>query len=325
MKRRVLLQGLGVWLGATRTASAQDASFPQRYIRLVVPFAPGGSTDAIGRKLASHLGTVLGQSVVVENMAGAAGVIGCTAVASANPDGYTLLMGTTGTHAINPASMTRPAYDAVKDFAPVGMVGVQPMGIAVHPKVPARNLMELVSLIRSQPGKYAYATAGNGGIAHLSLELFTSLAGGLRAEHVPYKGGGPALQDVVAGHVPILSDTFSSMVPYHRSGALRLLACFGDSRSPAAPDIPTAVESGLPRMVTSTAGLLLAPARTPAAIIDRLAAAMQKVMALPVFQAELQALGAQAELNTTPQRTAAFIAAEIAKWAPVVKATGTTM
>jgi tripartite-type tricarboxylate transporter receptor subunit TctC len=304
---------------------AQDSAYPQRFIRLVVPFAPGGSTDAIGRKLATHLAAALGQPVVVENLAGAAGVIGCSAVANASPDGYTLLMGTTGTHAINPTSMTRPAYDAQKDFAPVGMVGVQPMGIAVHPKVPARQLSELVQLIRTQPGKYAYASAGNGGIAHLSLELFLTLAGGLKAEHVPYKGGGPALQDVVAGHVPILSDTFSSMVPYHRSGALRLLACCGETRSPAMPDVPTAVEAGFPRMVTSTAGLLLAPSRTPQPVIERLAAAMQKVMALPVFLAELQALGAQAETNTSPQKTAAFIAAEIAKWAPVVRATGPTM
>jgi tripartite-type tricarboxylate transporter receptor subunit TctC len=323
MKRRLVVQALA---GACAVPGLRaQESYPSRFIKLVVPFAPGGSTDAIGRKLAVHLGAALGQSVVVENVGGAAGVIGCAQAAAAPPDGYTLLVGTTGTHAINASSMVKPAYDAVKDFAPIALVGVQPMSIAVHPKVPARNLQELAQLLRANPGKYSYASAGNGGIAHLSFELFKSLAGTLQVEHVPYKGGGPALQDVMAGHLGILSDTFSSVVTYHRAGTLRLLACCGDVRSPAAPEIPTAVESGFPKMLTSTSGLLLAPARTPDRVIERLSAAMQKVMLLPTFQAELQAIGAHPELAPTPQKTAAFIASEIAKWAPVVKATGTTM
>lgn len=323
MKRRIILQAVAGACVAPAVL-AQD-SYPSRFIKLVVPFAPGGSTDAIGRKLAVHLGAALGQSVVVENLGGAAGVIGCSAVAAAAADGYTLLVGTTGTHAINASSMVKPAYDAIRDFAPIALVGVQPMGIAVHPRVPARTLQELAELVKANPAKHSYGSAGNGGIAHLSMEMFKAIAGGLKMEHIPYKGGAPALQDAVAGHVPILSDTFSSVVPYHRAGTLRLLACCGDVRSPAAPDIPTALESGFPGMVTSTSGILLAPARTPQRVIDRLAAAMQKVMLLPAFQAELQALGAQAELAPTPQKTAAFIASEIAKWAPVVKATGTTM
>jgi tripartite-type tricarboxylate transporter receptor subunit TctC len=323
VKRRLVLQTLASSC-VVPGVRAQDA-YPNRFIKLVVPFAAGGSTDAIGRKLAMHLGAALGQSVVIENVGGAAGVIGCAQVAAAPADGYTLLVGTTGTHAINASSMVKPAYDAVKDFAPIALVGVQPMGIAVNPKVPARNLQELAQLLRANPGKYSYASAGNGGIAHLSFELFKTLAGGVQVEHVPYKGGGPALQDAVAGHLGILSDTFSSVVPYHRSGALRLLACCGEVRSPAAPDIPTAVESGFPGMLTSTAAILLAPARTPQRVIERLSAAMQKVMLLPAFQAELQAIGAHPELAPSPQKTAAFITAEIAKWAPVVKATGTTM
>jgi len=258
-------------------------------------------------------------------MGGAAGVIGCSAVAAAPADGYTLLLGTTGTHAINPSSMVKPAYNAIHDFTPITLIGVQPMGIAVNPKVPAHNLQELATLLKANLGKYSYASAGNGGIAHLSFELFKSVAGGLDAQHIPYKGGGPALQGVASGHVPILSDTFSSIVPYHRAATLRLLACCGDVRSAAALDIPTAVESGFPKVICSTSALLLAPARTPQAVVDRLTAAVQRVMAAPDWQAGLQALGVQAEIAPSPAKAASFIASEIAKWDPVVKSTGTAM
>lgn len=324
MKRRTLLQS-AVAAAAVIHPLARASTYPSRFVKLVIPFAAGGSTDVLGRKLAVRLTDILGQSVVVENRSGSAGVVGCSFVAKSAPDGYTLLLGTTGTHAINPTSMSKPAYDAVKDFAPIALLGIQPMGIGVNPKVPAKNLQELLALIRNNPGKYSYASAGNGGIAHLSFELLKSLAGGLKADHIPYKGGAPALQDVVGGHVPILSDTFSSTVPHHRSGALRVLACCGPTRSPAAPDIPTAIEQGVAGMNTSTSGLFLAPAGTPADVIARLAEATDRALKLPAFQAELRALGMTAETGADPKRAAEFIRTEIAKWAPVVRSTGTKM
>ena len=326
-RRRALMTVAGIAgtsLAARLRAQPAQSAWPARPVRLIVPFAPGGSTDVLGRKVAARLSETLGQNFVVENKAGSAGLVGCTYVANAAPDGYTLLLGTTGTHAINPTSMAKPAYDAVKDFAPVALIGVQPMSLAVHPGVPARNLAELIALLRANPGKYSYASAGNGGIAHLAFEYLKSLAGGIEATHVPYKGGAPALQDVVAGHVPILSDTFSSTLPYHRQGQLRVLAMTGAKRSKVAADIPAAAET-VPGMAAATSGIVLAPARTPPEVIEILRVAMAKVMKSTVFQADLDALGVEPDFESTPASTTAFISSEIAKWAPVVKSTNTVM
>lgn len=327
MRRRdLLLAGLGLaGAGLAPAALGQQARFPAKPMRLVIPFAAGGSTDVLGRQFAQHMGEVLGQPMLPDNRAGAAGVLGCSHVATSPADGYTLLLGTTGTHAINPTSMAKPAYDAQKDFAPIGLIGVQPMGIAVNPKLPVQNLAELIALLRANPGKYGFATAGAGGIAHLSFEIFKQLAGNLDVTHVPYQGGAPALRDTVAGHVAILSDTFSSIVPFHRQGQLRVLATTGARRAPIAPDIPAAVESNLPGMVAATSGIFLAPAGTPQPVLATLQGAMAKVMQMPSFLAELDKLGLEPEPASTPVKTAAFIAAEIAKWAPVIRATGTTM
>ncbi len=283
-RRTVLLTVAGIGAASLAARLGAQSAYPSRPVRLIIPFAPGGSTDVLGRKLAAQLTEVLGNPVVVENKAGSAGVVGCAFVANAQPDGYTLLLGTTGTHAINPTSMAKPAYDAVKDFAPVSLIGVQPMSLAVNPKVPARTLAELLALLRSSPDRFSYASAGNGGIAHLSVEYMKSLVGGLELTHVPYKGGAPALQDVVAGHVPILSDTFSSTLPFHRQGTLRVLAMTGEKRSRIAPDIPAAAET-VPGMAASTSGILLAPARTPSAVIDVLNGAMGRIMKAASFKA----------------------------------------
>ncbi|MDP3138105.1 MAG: tripartite tricarboxylate transporter substrate binding protein [Burkholderiaceae bacterium] len=325
MDRRQLIKATlgGAGLAAAHASWAQSG-YPNRPLRLIIPFAPGGSTDVLGRKTALRLGQYLGQPIVVDNKAGAAGVLGCVEGARAAPDGYTLVMGTTGTHAINPSSMAKPAYDAVRDFAPVTMLGTQPMSIAVNPKIPVNTLAELIALIRSQPGKFSYGSAGNGGIAHLSFELFKTLVGGLDAPHIPYKGGAPALQDVVAGHVPILADTFSSTLPQHKLKTLRVIAMTGERRSRLAPDIPAGTET-VPGLVTSTCGLLLAPARTPRAIIETLHQAVAKLVRDPAFMAELDALNIEASTDASPEYAASFISSEIAKWAPVVKATGTTM
>jgi tripartite-type tricarboxylate transporter receptor subunit TctC len=322
-KRRLLLSAM---LAAALPGSARaQGRYPERPIRLVVPFAPGGSTDVLARKLSARLGPLLGQAVVVENKAGAAGAIGCTEVARSRPDGYTLVMGTTGTHAINPSTMVNPTYDAVKDFSPIALLSVQPFSIAVHPSLPAATLAELIALARANPDKYAYASAGAGGIAHLTAELFKQQAGGLQITHVPYKGGGPALQDVLAGHVPIFSDSFSTTYPHHKSGKLRVLAMTGEKRSKAAPDIPTAIEAGLPGLVSSTAGILLAPAQTRPAIVDTLHRAVGKVMGDEGFLKDLETLSIEPVTDSSPASTAEFIKREIAKWAVIIRATGTRM
>jgi tripartite-type tricarboxylate transporter receptor subunit TctC len=279
----------------------------------------------LARKLAQRLTPLLGEAVVVENKAGAAGTIGCVEVARAKPDGYTLLMGTTGTHAINPSTMVNPRYDAVRDFAPIALLGTQPFSIAVYPGLPAQTLRELVALAKANPGKYAYASAGAGGIAHLTAELFKLQAGDLDITHVPYKGGGPAMQDVLAGHVQIFSDSFSTTYPQHKVGKLRVLAMTGEKRSASAPDIPTAIEAGVPGLVSSTAGILLAPANTPPAVIDTLYRAVAKALADEGFLKDLEALSIDPVTDAGPEKTAQFIRSEIARWAPIIKATGTRM
>lgn len=324
-RRHVLQWGLTAGVAAVSTGARGQDRYPTRPIRLIVPFAAGGSTDVAGRLVAQHLGQHLGTSVYIENKGGAAGVLGCVEAARAPADGYTLLMGTTGTHAINPTSMVRPAYDAVKDFTPVAFVGTQPMSICVHPSVPVETLSDLIALLRANPGKHPYASAGNGGIAHLTFELFKELAGKLDSVHIPYRGGAPALQDVISGHVPILSDTFSSTLPYHQQKLLRVIVMTGEKRSALAPDIPTGVEAGLPGLVASTSGIVLGPAGLPDGVMAPLRSAFSAVMKDPVFQKKLIDLNFEPATDWSPENTGRFIASEIAKWAPVVRSTGAFM
>ena len=324
-RRQLLRWGAAIGASSLATVARGQGRYPSRPIRLVVPFAAGGSTDVVGRLVAQHLGAHFGTSVYVENRGGAAGVLGCTEAARAPADGYTLLVGTTGTHAINPTSMVRPAYDAVKDFTPVAFVGTQPMSICVHPSVPVETLADLIALLRANPGKHPYASAGNGGIAHLTFELFKELAGKLDSVHIPYRGGAPALQDVVSGHVPILSDTFSSTLPFHRQKLLRVIVMTGETRSSLAPEIPTGVESGLSDLVASTSGLVLGPAGLPGDVVESLGAAFSVLMKDPAFQKKLVELNFQPATDWSPENTGRFISSEIAKWAPVVRSTGTFM
>jgi len=327
--RRKTLQALGLaWLTPPLSWHAStwaQSPYPDHAIRLVIPFAPGGSTDILGRRIAQRLTTLLGVSVVVDNRAGAAGAIGCAEVAHSNPDGYTLLLGTTGTHAINPYTMINPSYDAVKDFAPIALLGTQPFSLAVHPSLGVNNLSDLVNLAKQQPGKLSYASAGAGGIAHLTAELFKQLAGNLDIVHVPYKGGGPAIQDVLAGHVPIISDSFSTTYPYHKQGKLKVLAMTANTRAKSAPDIPTAIEQGFVNFTSATAGILLAPNKTPKSVIEALYKAVEKSLAESAFLKELEAISIDPSPGFTPDKTAQFIKTEMNKWGPVVKETGTKM
>ena len=327
--RRKTLKALGLaWVTPTMSWHAStwaQSAYPDHAIRLVIPFAPGGSTDILGRRIAQRLTTLLGVSVVVDNRAGAAGAIGCAEVAHSNPDGYTLLLGTTGTHAINPYTMINPSYDAVKDFAPIALLGTQPFSLAVHPSLGVNNLSDLVNLAKQQPGKLSYASAGAGGIAHLTAELFKQLAGNLDIVHVPYKGGGPAIQDVLAGHVPIISDSFSTTYPYHKQGKLKVLAMTASTRAKSAPDIPTAMEQGFVNFTSATAGILLAPNKTPRPVIEALYKAVEKSLSESAFLKELEAISIDPSPGFTPDKTAQFIKTEMNKWGPVVKDTGTKM
>ncbi len=302
------------------TAHAQG-KYPERAIRVVIPFAPGGNTDLLGRRFAAKLTPLLGQSVIIDNKGGAGGNIGAAEVARAKPDGYTLLIGTSSTHALNPLTMENMPYDPIKDFSPVAVLGLSHMVIAVHPTV-AKTLPELIKRIKAAPGKYAYGSSGMRTNIHLTGELFIKQVGGIDIVHVPYKGGGPAVLEAIAGQVPIVMTAISSATPYHQSGKLRVLAVCADKRSKVLPDVPTAIEQGVPEMLSSSMNVLFGPANTPRAIVDTLQQASMTVIRDASFQKDLDSFGMDAVPDGTPEKAAQLIKEEIAKWAPIVKATG---
>jgi tripartite-type tricarboxylate transporter receptor subunit TctC len=317
---RLVLLGSTVPAASLAGPSLAQGTYPERPITLVVPFPAGGSTDLVARVVAERMGKELGQSIIVENRGGAGGNIGSAAVAKADPDGYTILMGTVATHALNPALYRKMPYDAVADFAPVALLVVVPNVLVVNPDFPAKNVQELIALLKEKPGEYSYASSGNGTPLHLSGELFKSMAG-VDMVHIPYKGAGPALIDVMGGHVPIMFDNLPSSTEHIRAGKLRGLAVTTAERAPSMPDLPTIAESGLPGYETYTWNALFAPAGTPKDVIDRLNAAANAAVADPDVQAKLKDVGAVPK-GSTPEELASHVQAELAKWAPVVKASG---
>ena len=293
--------------------------FPERPVRLVVPFAPGGVNDIIGRRYAQEITRVLGQNVIVENKAGASGAIGSQDVARAKPDGHVLLIANSTTHVINPITMTNMGYDALKDFVPIAVITVVPTGVAVHPSLPARNLKQLVAFAKANPGKLSYGSAGTGSITNLTGELFKKVGGGLDIVHVPYKGAGPGLQDLVAGHIPMYTPTISAApLAYHKEGRIRMLAICSEKRLQAAPDVPTAIESGMRDMVVYSFNAILTTAGTPRAAVDQLHQATLKVMAEREFQDFLRQAGAEPVTDSSPDKTTRFLKSEIARWTPIV-------
>ncbi|MGL4966453.1 MAG: Bug family tripartite tricarboxylate transporter substrate binding protein [Inquilinus sp.] len=320
VRRTVLLAGLAACFALPGgMASAADA-FPSRTVTLVVPFAAGGSTDLIARIIAEKMTEDLGQTVIVENKAGAGGNIGADAVAKADPDGYTILMGTIATHALNPAVMKQMPYDPVKDFAPVSLLVLVPNVLEVNPELPVKSVQELIALLKSKPGEYSYASSGIGTPLHLSGELFKSLAG-VDMIHVPYRGAGPALNDVVANQVPIMFDNLPSSTAFIKAGTLRPLAVTTKTRSASFPDLPTMEEAGVPGYETYTWNAIFAPAGTPQPVIDRLNAAAVKAVKDPATQPRLAELSATV-VGSTPDELAKHVTAELAKWAPIVEASG---
>lgn len=308
---------------AAMTATASAQTYPDRPVRLVVPFAAGGSTDIVASIIAAKMSEILKQQVIVENRAGAGGNAGAAAVARSAPDGYTVLMGTVATHAINPALYVKMPYDPVKDFAPVSLLVNVPNVIVVNPSLNVKTVKELIDLLKANPDKYDYASSGIGTPLHLSGALFESMSG-TKMVHVPYKGAGPALLDVVGGQVKIMFDNLPSSIGQIRKGGVIGLAVTTKERSPAAPEIPTVAESGLPGYETYSWNAIFAPAGTPQAYIDILAKAGAEAVADPAVKARLADLSAVA-VGSTPAQLADHVKAEIAKWGPVVKASGASV
>ena len=320
MKKRTFL-GFGIAAAGLWTLPVSgQGKFPERPIRLVVPFAPGGDGDIMGRLWAKYAAPLVNGNIVVENKAGAGGAIGAAEVARARADGYTLLLGTTTTQIISPAASPNPSYDALKDFMLAGMVSMNPTCIIVNPAVAAKSLKELVSLVKANPGKYAYGSAGPGTITNLTGELFKLQAGRLEMQHVPYKGGGPAMQDLIAGHIPVITPILSSAVlAQHRAGRARILGVNSDKRLKAAPDIPTSVEAGVPDMRVQVFNGVFAPAGAPREAVQALREATLKIRSDPAFLQDLEKAGA--ELFSHPDEEK-FVRDEVTRWTQVIKATG---
>ncbi len=300
------------------TASAQ--AYPAKSIRLIVPFPPGGGTDFFGRVTAAKLTQALGQQVVVENRGGAGGNIGTEIAAKAAPDGYTLLLGHTGTLAINPALYAKIPYDPVRDFAPVSLVAYSPLLLVAHPSLPVKNAKDLIALAKSRRGQINYASGGSGTGTHLSAELFKSMAG-VDILHVPYKGSGPAVIAVLSGEASILFTPVAAVVAQAKSGRLRALGVTGASRLGALPEVPTIAEAGLPGYESSLRFGVLVPAATPQNIIGTLHQAINRSMSTSEVREQLASDGAE-PLVSTPDEFRLLIQNEMKKWAAVVKASG---
>jgi tripartite-type tricarboxylate transporter receptor subunit TctC len=310
---------VGVCL-ALLAGAAFAQTYPSRPIRLVVPFPAGGATDIIARAVAQKLTEDWGQPVIVDNRPGAGGNIGSELVAKAAPDGYTIEMGTVGTHAINASLYAKMPYDHVKDFTPVILVASVPNVLEVNPSLPVNSVQELIAYAKANPGKLNFASSGNGTSIHLSGELFKVMTG-VQMTHVPYKGSAPALQDLIAGQVQLMFDNLPPSLPQIRAGKLRALAVTSATRAPALPDVPTVAESGLPGFEASSWFGLLAPAGTPQPLIAKLNSAVSAWLATPEAKEKMTSIGANSA-GGSPEDFAKHIAAETAKWSKVVKESG---
>ena len=307
-------------LAATAVQAADN--FPSRPMQMIIPFAAGGPTDIVGRIMGAKMGEILGQQIVVEDKSGAGGNIGAEAVAKATPDGYTMLMATVSTNAINPGLYKHMPYDAVKDFAPLGRVGVTPTLLLAHPSLPVTDVKSLIALIKANPNKYNYGSSGVGSILHLCGEEFKAMAGGLDITHVPYKGSAPMDTDLLGGQIVMAFDATPTALPLAQSGKLHALGAGMLKRLAALPDLPTLDEQGLKGYECYTWNAILAPAGTPKPIVDKLNDAINKALADPAVSSALEKAGINPTPGSTPETTADFIKAELAKWAPIIKASG---
>jgi tripartite-type tricarboxylate transporter receptor subunit TctC len=318
---------LGVYMGAiicaacTFSASVGAQSYPTKPIRLIVPFPPGGTTDVVGRLVAHHLTEAWKQQVIVDNRPGAGGIIGTEIVAKSTPDGYTALLGSITTHAVNPALYTKLNFDPVKDFVPVSLVVSSPQLLAVHPSVQSKSVKELIANAKAEPGKLNYASAGAGTSPHLTFELFKSMAG-VNIVHVPYKGTGPAINDLLGGQVQMMITGVVALMPHIKSGRLRGLGVTSAKRVSALPDLPTIIESGIAGFdVSSWFGVFL-PGGAPQAVVKKMNAEIQKMLTIEEVRKRLISLGADPADSNTPEQYAAYVRSEMVRWGKVVKDTG---
>jgi tripartite-type tricarboxylate transporter receptor subunit TctC len=320
MLRRDLLSATFAAVIMAVSGPALSQGYPTRPITLLVPYAPGGATDIIGRVIAEELSNSIGQRVIVENRAGAAGSVGAASVAKATPDGYTLLMGALTSHSINMGLQAKPGFDLKKDFAPVTLAGTVGLALVVHPSVPAKTIPELIALAKASPDAFNYASSGNGSPQHLAGEMFNARAG-TRLGHVPYRGSGPAMTDMIGGQVKVMFDTIPSVLQHVQAGSLKAIATTGREPSPFMPEYPTAISQGLADFEIGSWFGVLAPAGTPQPIIDRLNAEIGKALR---GQKALDAMKLQGVTPRpgTPAEASALIDSEMAKWSALIRATG---
>ena len=322
MKERALVAALFlVTLAGTLPACAQE--YPRKAIRLIVPFAPGGGNDTVARAIAQSAGASLGQPVVVDNRAGAGGMLGAELAARAPPDGYTLFLGGVGSHAVNPNLHAKLPYDPVKDFAPITLIASAPSVLVVNPSLPARTLAEFTALAKASPGRINYASNGNGSSAQLAAVLYESMAG-VQMVHVPYKGLAPALVDLLAGEVQAMFSSVVAIVPNIKAGRLRALAVTGKRRAALLPEVPTLDESGVPGYEAGSWYGILAPAGTPQAVVAKLHEAIVRALAQPEVRERLVSEGAEV-IGSTPEAFAAHITAELARMGKLIRDAGIRM
>ena len=315
LKRLLVLAGCVMVL-----AVAHAAPFPDRAVRIINPFAPGGATDMLARQMATNLTVIWGQGVVVENRPGASGAIGVELAAGSAADGYTLLIATQTTHAANPALYSKLPYDAAKDFAPLTLAGSTPLALLVRPSLGISSVSELLDYAKKNPGKLKYASGGNGTSQHLTAELLKSMSK-IEMLHVPYKGAGPAMIDLLGGQVDIMFDNLPTAMPHVKAGKLKALAVSTAKRSALAPELPTMAESGLPGFDLSTWFAFFAPAATPRELVQKISGDMQRALQQPDMKEQLTSIGVDI-VGSTPEELAAFNRAELEKWSTIVKDSG---
>jgi tripartite-type tricarboxylate transporter receptor subunit TctC len=294
--------------------------YPAKAVRMIVPYPPGGGNDTFGRLFAAKLSDRMGQAFVVENRPGAGTMIGTEAAAKSAPDGYTILLSSIATHALSPNLYSRVPYDPIKDFAPITLLGIAPTVLVINQEVPAKTLQDLISLAKAKPGALAYASGGNGTPPHINAEVFKAVAG-VDLLHVAYKGGGPALTDLIAGRVQLMLDTAASAMPHVRSGKLRALALSAAKRSAEYPDLPTFGEAGLPQYETNAWYSMHAPAGTPPEIVRRLNRELVAILKDPDIVARFKQLSTE-PVGNSPEQFGAFVKAELDKYARIIKSAG---
>ncbi|OQW58272.1 MAG: hypothetical protein A4S14_08040 [Proteobacteria bacterium SG_bin9] len=319
MRPGIILAIASLLAALAPTASAR-AEYPDRPITLIIPFAPGGSTSIVGRAIADKMTEILGQKLIVENRPGAGGTVGTKAVAGAEPDGYTIALGYTGTLAIGPTLYTKAGYDPRKDFAAIGAIGHAPNSIVVHPSFPAKTLGEFVTYAKANPEKVSFGSAGAGSASHITGEYFASIAG-IKIVHIAYKGTGPAMADVLGGHIPMVIAPIPATHANASAGTLRALAVTSAKRTTQLPDVPTIAEAGYPNFEASLTYGLIAPAATPRSIVDKLNQALRTALASDDVRRRLMQDGTEPTPGT-PEQYATFIDEDETRWSKVIKASG---